>query len=506
LRFTHEGKIDVIYIDPPYNRGENDFIYNDNYIDKEDSFRHSKWLSFMSKRIKLSKNLLSNDGVIFISIDKNEVAQLKLLMDEIFGEKNYIEIFSWVKTETPSNLSNKSKEKVEYILCYQRQQNNLRFRGLMKTSSSDNPMMKHQNSIKDLEFNPGELKIKIKEPKINAGVYGTAKYSIELLNDLLIREGTNANKVTLRAKFIWTQQNLSDELKNGTVLTIKTKTMILSYEKKEYDPEVPPNLIDSSFGVGTNENAESELIALDLNDFDYPKPTSLIEYLLKFNGKNNGIILDFFAGSGTTLDALMQLNSLDGGKRIGIICTNNQNGIAENICFERNKRKILGYTSRLGVKTEPLVANNLRYFKADFVSREPSLKNKRELTQLATELLCIKEDCYTEQKIDIKQARMFANRNVTLIVLFDDHIIPQAVEFIKRIEAPEIKVYVFSMGSDPYTDDFADVLDKITLCALPDAIYKAYQNVLPKKNKIVPTIEEDSETHTNESGEQLSIL
>lgn len=506
LTFTHEGKIDVIYIDPPYNRGENDFIYNDNYIDKEDSFRHSKWLSFMSKRIKLSKNLLSNDGVIFISIDKNEVAQLKLLMDEIFGEKNYIEIFSWVKTETPSNLSNKSKEKVEYILCYQRQQNNLRFRGLMKTSSSDNPMMKHQNSIKDLEFNPGELKIKIKEPKINAGVYGTAKYSIELLNDLLIREGTNANKVTLRAKFIWTQQNLSDELKNGTVLTIKTKTMILSYEKKEYDPEVPPNLIDSSFGVGTNENAESELIALDLNDFDYPKPTSLIEYLLKFNGKNNGIILDFFAGSGTTLDALMQLNSLDGGKRIGIICTNNQNGIAENICFERNKRKILGYTSRLGVKTEPLVANNLRYFKADFVSREPSLKNKRELTQLATELLCIKEDCYTEQKIDIKQARMFANRNVTLIILFDDHIIPQAVEFIKRIEAPEIKVYVFSMGSDPYTDDFADVLDKITLCALPDAIYKAYQNVLPKKNKIVPTIEEDSETHTNESGEQLSIL
>ncbi len=507
LTFTHEGKIDVIYIDPPYNRGENDFIYNDNYIDKEDSFRHSKWLSFMSKRIKLSKNLLSNDGVIFISIDKNEVAQLKLLMDEIFGEKNYIEIFSWVKTETPSNLSNKSKEKVEYILCYQRQQNNLRFRGLMKTSSSDNPMMKHQNSIKDLEFNPGELKIKIKEPKINAGVYGTAKYSIELLNDLLIKEGTNANKVTLRAKFIWTQQNLSDELKNGTVLTIKTKTMILSYEKKEYDPEVPPNLIDSSFGVGTNENAESELIALDLNDFDYPKPTSLIEYLLKFNGKNNGIILDFFAGSGTTLNALMQLNSLDGGKRIGIICTNNQNGIAENICFERNKRKILGYTSRLGVKTEPLVANNLRYFKADFVSREPSLKNKRELTQLATELLCIKEDCYTEQKIDIKQARMFANRNVTLIVLFDDHIIPQAVEFIKRIEAPEIKVYVFSMGSDPYTDDFADVLDKITLCALPDAIYKAYQNVLPKKNKIVPTIEEeDSETHTNESGEQLSIL
>ena len=506
LTFTHEGKIDVIYIDPPYNRGENDFIYNDDFIDKEDSFRHSKWLSFMAKRLKLAKNLLSSDGVIFISIDKNEVAQLKLLMDEIFGEKNYIEIFSWVKTETPSNLSSKSKEKVEYILCYQKQQNNLRFRGLMKTSSSDNPMMKHQNSIKDLVFKPGQLNIKIREPKIKAGVYGTAKYDIELLNDLDIRESTNSNEVTLRGKFIWTQQNLEDELSKGTVLTIKTKTMILSYEKKEYDPEVPPNLIDSSFGVGTNENAEAELIALDLNEFDYPKPTSLIDYLLKFNGKNNGIVLDFFAGSGTTLDALMQLNNFDEGNRIGIICTNNQNGIAENICYERNKRKINGYTSRLGVKTEPLYKNNLRYFKAEFVSREPSLKNKRELTQLATELLCIKEDCYTEQKINIKQARLFANSKVTLLILFDDHIIPQAVEFIKGIEAPEIKVYVFSMGSDPYTEDFAEVLDKVTLCALPDAIYKAYQNVLPKKNRVVPIIEEEPEAPTNENGEQLSIL
>ena len=503
LVFTHEGKIDVIYIDPPYNRGENDFIYNDDYIDKEDTFRHSKWLSFMSKRINIAKNLLSSDGIIFISIDKNEVAQLKLLMDEIFGEKNYIEIFSWVKTETPSNLSSKSKEKVEYILCYQKQQNNLRFRGLMKTSSSDNPMMKHQNSIKDLVFKPGELKIKIKEPKIMAGVYGTAKYKIELLNDLEIREGSNSNEVTLRGKFIWTQQNLTDELSKGTILTIKTKTMILSYEKKEYDPEVPPNLIDSSFGVGTNENAEAELIALDLNDFEYPKPTSLIDYLLKFNGKKDGVILDFFAGSGTTLDALMQLNNSDGGKRIGVICTNNQNGIAENICFERNKRKINGYTSRLRVNTEPLSANNLRYFKAEFVSREPSLKNKKVITRLATELLCIKEDIYSEQKqigdyqLNARYVRCFQQGHVYLLVIYDEEVIEQMVELIQHVVAADaerktqFKIYVFSNGQYPYTEEFEEVLPYITLCALPDAIYKAYQNVLPKRQRPqVPELEE----------------
>lgn len=511
LTFTHEGKIDVIYIDPPYNRGENDFIYNDNYIDKEDSFRHSKWLSFMSKRLRIAKSLLSSDGVIFISIDKNEVAQLKLLMDEIFGEKNYIEIFSWVKTETPSNLSSKSKEKVEYILCYQKQQNNLRFRGLMKTSSSDNPMMKHQNSIKDLVFKPGELNIKIKEPKIKAGVYGTAKYDIELLNDLFIKDGTNTNEITLRGKFIWTQQNLNEELSKGTIMTIKTKTMILSYEKKEYDPEVPPNLIDSSYGVGTNENAEAELIALDLNDFDYPKPTSLLDYLLKFNGKNAGVILDFFAGSGTTLDALIQLNEQDNGQRIGIICTNNQNGIAENICYERNKRKIQGYTSKLGFKTEPLKGNNFRYFQAKFISREQTLKNKRELTLLATELLSIKEDCYTEITAtlisDSKQnwIKIFANQKTQFVVIYDDLRIEDAIPVIQQLHEKKtndnkIKVYVFSNGQYPYTEDFEEVLPLITLCALPDAIYKAYQNVLPSKKRKAVVLEEEN---TDESGNSL---
>ena len=457
----------------------------------------------MSKRIKLAKNLLSSDGIIFISIDKNEVAQLKLLMDEIFGEKNYIEIFSWVKTETPSNLSNKSKEKVEYILCYQKQQNNLRFKGLLKTSSSDNPMMKHNNTIKDLIFKPGELTIKIKEPKIKAGVYGTTKYDIELLNDLYIKDLTNVNEVTLRGKFIWTQQNLNEELSKGTIMTIKTKTMILSYEKKEYDPEVPPNLIDRSFGVGTNENAETELIALDLNDFDYPKPTTLIDYLVKFNGKNDGVILDFFAGSGTTLDAIMQLNNIDNGNRLGIICTNNQNGIAENICYERNKRKINGYTSSLGVKTEALACNNLRYFKTDFVSRDISLKNKRNLTLLATELLCVKEDCFSPLSykghiMNTKWYAAFTSVKSQFIVIYDETKIEDSFEIIEALHTQKtndnpVKVYVFSHGQYPYTEDFEEVLPFITLCALPDAIYKAYQNVLPKKKReVVPVLEEDA--------------
>lgn len=152
LAYTHEGKIDVIYIDPPYNTGNKDFVYNDSYVDSEDSFRHSKWLSFMSKRLRIAKCLLSNRGVIFISIDDNEEAQLKLLCDEIFGEQNFIDIFSWNKTETPANLSLKTKKACEYVLCYCKIRNSEKFRGLAKTSTSNNGLMNQTNAEHVLIF------------------------------------------------------------------------------------------------------------------------------------------------------------------------------------------------------------------------------------------------------------------------------------------------------------------------------------------------------------------
>ena len=334
---------------------------------------------------------------------------------------------------------------------------------------------------------------------VKAGVYGTEKYPNKLLNDLIIEKGTNKNEVSFENRFVWTQPKLEKELKNRTRINC-SRSIVISYKKQNYSEEVPPNLIDESVGVDTTEEAGKYLFEIFGEKlFDYPKPTSLIKYLLSF--KESLTILDFFAGSGTTLDATMALNAEDGGNRKCILVTNNENNICEEVTYERNKRVIQGYTSTKGVEVEGLTNNNLRYYKSEFVSREPSLKNKRELTQLATALLCIKEDCYTEQNINIKQAKLFANDSVTLLILFDDHIIPQAVEYIKELEAPEIKVYVFSIGSDPYTEDFSEVLHKISLCALPDAIYKAYQNVLPKKSRVVPIIEEDDDISPNESND-----
>ena len=260
--------------------------------------------------------------------------------------------------------------------------------------------------------------------------------------------------------------------------------------------------------VGTTTEGTKLLKEIIPNcDFTNPKPINLLDRILQLSTKNSSetTILDFFAGSGTTLHATMALNAEDGGNRQCILVTNNENNICEEVTYERNKRVIQGYTNAKGVAVAGLENNNLRYFKSEFVSRETSLKNKRELTYLATELLCIKEDCYTEKNIAIKNAKLFVNNKVALLVLFDDHVIPDAIEFIKSYEGPKIKVYIFSIGSDPYTEDFTEVLNKIELCALPDAIYKAYQNVLPKRKKPA-IIELETENPIDENGEQLSIL
>ncbi len=296
---------------------------------------------------------------------------------------------------------------------------------------------------------------------------------------------------------------MNEIIKEGRVYFGKDESSVPTLKSylKDREFQVPYSVIYQDGRAATKRLMEMFGFA----PFGNPKDENIISKILSFSSYRNSIILDIFAGSGTTLHATMILNAEDGGARQCILVTNNENNICEEVTYERNKRVIQGYKNAKGVVVGGLTNNNLRYYKSEFVGRESSLKNKRERTQLATELLCIKEGCYSEQKIKIKQAKLFANARVSLLILFDDHIIPDAVDLIKGMDAKEIKVYVFSMGSDPYTEDFAEVLDKVTLCALPDAIYKAYQNVLPKKKRTVPIIEAEVETPENETNLSTSI-
>lgn len=327
---AYRNKIKMIYIDPPYNTGK-DFVYHDNLIETEkehlkntnqmnekgqllenpktEGKYHSNWLNMMYPRLYIAKKLLTNDGIIFISIDDHEVENLKKICNEIFGENNFIGQWNWFKSQTPPNLSKKIKKNIEYILCYEKQKNNNKYKGLKKISKSDDPLTKPQNSLKKLSFAPGTLNINISNTTIKKGIYGTEKYPNKLLNDLIVEDNTNKNLVEFENRFIWLQEKLNEELKKGTKVNL-SKNLVLSYKKSDYENEVPTNFIDANTG-STTENAGKKLTELfdNIEVFDYPKPIELIKYLFNFyKSDEKEIILDFFSGSASTAEALFKSN------------------------------------------------------------------------------------------------------------------------------------------------------------------------------------------------------
>jgi adenine-specific DNA-methyltransferase len=501
LTFTHEGKIDVIYIDPPYNTGNKDFKYNDSFVDKEDSYRHSKWLSFMDKRLRIAKRLLSETGVIFISIDDYEQAALKLLCDEVFNEMNFVGNVIWQRAYSPINLKKTISQNHDFILIYCKQEfGTFELNKLPRTEQANSVYKNPDNDPRGVwqsdNFSVGpavESKLyeittpigrKVTPPKGRCWLLTKDRYE-EFLADNRIWFGAKGDGVPRIKRFL-------SEVKDGIVaMSLWTHTE-----------------------VGHTQDGKKELKeVLHENEkpFETVKPLKLIDRIFKLTTDNKKpySILDFFAGSGTTLHATMALNAEDGGNRQCILVTNNENNICEEVTYERNKRVIEGYTNAKGGEVDGLKNNNLRYFKSEYVSREQTLKNKRELTKLATELLCIKEDCYTEVTgtyiSDKKQhwIKIFATQHAQFVVIYDDAMIEDSITYIEQLNAnkqnkEKVKVYVFSNGQYPYTEDFEDVLPFITLCALPDAIYKAYQNVLPKKQrKLVPVLEEEVDVETD---------
>lgn len=342
LLIQYRGQVSVVYIDPPYGKDSMGEFAKTNY---ENAISRDNLLSMLYPRLQLAKQLLADDGVIFCSIDDRNQAYVKGLFDEVFGERNFVGMFMWYKSETPPNLSKKIKKNLEYILCYQKIKDNSRFVGYKTESPSNDPVTKPQNSIKEWHIPARTLIINQEDGIIKAGVYGTAKYPNILKNDLIIKGKTNENAVVFENKFIWKQQTLEETL--PSIDLYLSKQLVLSYKRKEYETSVPSNLIDKSEEVTTTEKAREVLITIMEDDlFEYPKPVDLISYLISFTGKEDAIVLDFFAGSGTTGHAVLDLNAKDGGKRQFILCQINEkttpNGIAYDVTSKRLKRVMTG--------------------------------------------------------------------------------------------------------------------------------------------------------------------
>lgn len=492
LAYTHEGKIDVIYIDPPYNTGNKDFVYNDSFVDKEDGYRHSKWLSFMNKRLQIAKSLLSSGGVIFISIDDNEQAQLKLLCDEIFGGDNFITNIIWQST-AGSNTGNEIVTTTEYVLVYTSNRSRAHFDG--QPPSADTFKLSDEYVKERGRYTLDKL-----DRRRVGGHYSEAlNFPIEMPDGTLRYPG-GGQQVNEGWNYLWSKTKVQWGLDNNFIVFKKNKEKWAVYCKryqnvdnnnKPVDRTTPyRNLITSDLFNTAQGTAELANI-FNIRPFAFPKPSGLVKFLLSttVTTLHNATILDFFAGSGTTLHATMQLNAEDGGHRKCILVTNNENNICEEVTYERNKRVIQGYTTPKGEEVEGLHDNNLRYYRTTLLSRDKSVKNMRQLVRLATDMLCIKNDVYTEaefcgKKINPNIARYFDNgQGNRMLVIYEERAISLLVQLMAQTEDDGIKtmVYVFSPGADPYTDDFEDVAERVKLCALPSAIYEAYKRVLPKR-------------------------
>ncbi len=379
LQKTHRGRVDVVYIDPPYNTGNQDFLYDDRYVGEDDQFRHSKWLSFMQRRLELIKPLMSAAGVLFISIDDHEVCQLKLILDKLFGENNFIGLLPRVTKRSGKDHSLAVAKNHDYILAYARSVEHARFKGLAvspaayplqdeyaaqrggyklnQTLDYDtlwyNPKMDFPLTVDGETFYPGG----------DAAAYERRQRGEHKEKDWVWR---------------WSQEKFDFGLANGFVVVKKgrgrrriyTKTYANAsiekagsgYTVQITDRESLLSSLAFTDNAFSNDNAKKEIAKVGLDRFGFPKPTSLVRQLISLVD-NAQVVLDCFAGSGTTGQAVMQLNAEDGGRRRFILCTNNENGICREITYERIRRVI---------ETENYAAS-LRYFRVEHLPVENRL-------------------------------------------------------------------------------------------------------------------------------------
>lgn len=360
LEKTHRGKIDVIYIDPPYNTGSKDFVYDDEFVVKEDGFRHSKWLSFMAERLRIAKKLISNNGFIFISIDDSEVAQLKLLCNEIIGENNFRgQIVRGTGTPTGQGNAIISNE-IDYILVYAIS-NTAFFNGL--------PFDDKSSKIYNLEDEYGHYLLR---PLRKTGGEDKREDRPTMYYPVFAPDGTEVFPVApsgYDSRWRCQESTYLKLEKEHRIEWKKDKSGWKVYQKFYLEGRTKQT---GNLWTDIEGNKKATIIVKNIfgeNVFSFPKPVELISRILQIAGNKNSIILDFFAGSGTTGQAVMELNKQDGGNRRFILCTNNENNICEEVTYQRLKTVITGKRANGSEYSEGIPAN-LKYFKTDFVDKD----------------------------------------------------------------------------------------------------------------------------------------
>ena len=470
LNYTHAKSIDVIYIDPPYNTGAKDWKYNNDYVDKEDDYKHSKWLSFMHNRLVLAKKLLKPNGVLIVTIDDYELLSILGLLENLRA-KTLGRVSICIKPEG-RRQSKYFMEAHEYAIFV----------------SWGNPTTRNLNSDFGLDFPDEDTTSKFRweglmrrdASREDRGsdywfpfyVGPDGELSTEFFKGS--KELFPINTKGIERVWLWDKQRAQDNINELQAVIRKERTTI--YYKRREQGRVKP----TSFWYGSKYNANAygtRLLTsiLPNNDFNFPKSLySVLDCIDLFLPKENGIVLDFFAGSGTTGHATLELNK-DKGNRKFILCTNNENNICHDVTYPRMKKVIEGFT--LGNKKEKIegLGGNLKYYKTNFVGSEPTHRNKKLLTEKSIEMLCIRENTF-EQVLSKNDISVFKSKTKYTALLFNEMKMEEFKREIKKLKLP-VSIYVFSLEGDDFSKDFEDLKNDITLCSIPEAIMKVYRRI-----------------------------
>ena len=485
LNYTHKKKIDVIFIDPPYNTGSQHWIYNNSYVERDDRFKHSKWLSFMSKRLRLARNLLKEDGFFAITIDHNELFTLGLLMDEIFGEGNRVGIVTVLHNPKGRNQAKFFSENSEFLMIYAKDISKAEFNSVAISEDT-------QGTFTEID-DEGKFRY---EPYMRARTVWSREnrprnwYPIYVSKDL--KDITHKKQkgyyevfpITNNGKeMAWKniQETFIELNKNNYFEAKKEGSKIVIYHKYR-EQQVLKN-------VWTDKKYQSEFHGTNLlkkifgdKRFDYPKSLYLVMDILKITSKDDSVILDFFAGSGTTGHAVLELNKEDGGNRQFILCTNNENnngnghgGVAQGVCYPRIKKVIKGYKESTSIAVAGL-GGNLRYYTGDLVGNVITDNDKRVLTSRSTEMLCLAEATFDEVARKNGLFAIYENQNQMTGIIFDEDAISDFKKEAKKYKKP-IVVYVFSYDHSYNEEDFEDIENLKVVKPIPEVILNVYRKI-----------------------------
>jgi adenine-specific DNA-methyltransferase len=490
LNYTHKKNIDLIYIDPPFNTGARDWKYNNDYVDSEDTYRHSKWLSFMNHRLKLAKDLLKDTGFIACAIDHYELFTLGVLMDKIFGEQNRIGVVTVVHKPEGRQFANFLSPSNEFMLIYAKNRQVASFRDVV--------LDKEKEKEFNLSDEKGDYKLK-NFIRLTDGKYSLREnkpegfYPIYVSKDLKqfsLEEKTGFEKslpITDKGvERVWKTfgDTFMEKVKDDAIVAKRENGKIVLYEKLRPSQVFVTHWIKKDYHGYHFGTKVLEDILGSAKQFDFPKSLNLIIDIVKLMAKKDAVVLDFFAGSGTTGHAVLEMNKIDGGNRKFILCTNNENnnggngGIAESVCYPRVKAVINGYKNKKGEKVAG-IPSNLFYYKTDLVDIEQIHKVSDDakicITYEAGEMIAVREDTLNEiEKNDWWQI-FEGNGKLTAIYFKEDK--AKLNELIAKLEKKNLPVslYIFSWGKNEYKGEYSSA--NIRVEDIPEPIIEVYKEL-----------------------------